>query len=208
MIPWGAIIGLAGQVASGIMSSKNNREAREMQQQQYEQQRAYLTAKMNEDPLKRSENVSLLNRFDRDAKEEMDKVDATGKILGATPEYSLAARKQIAGAKQDLMSGILEGESARRDKLQDSINTLDTNKAKADLAMHTAMQEQYANLAANAASAAGSLIDGMGYGKSSGSGSSSGSDSNSGSGSNDDKSSTSSAVTGGANRNDYHPADR
>lgn len=112
-----------------------------------------------QDPLTRSENARLLAQYDRKAQQQVDNAQGVAAITGATPEYTLAVQKAVADGRADLMGGMASEASERRDKYEDKAETARHQKVLDDQERRAARNQTYANLAANAASAAGSIID-------------------------------------------------
>lgn len=159
MFPWGAIVGLAGQAVSGISSVFNNKKTQSVADAEAARQEAYYNAQAMQDPLTRSENAKLLAQYDRKAKQQVDNAQGVATITGATPEYALGVQKAIANGRSNLMSGMASEASERRDKYEDKAETVRHEKVLDDQERRAARNQMYANLAANAASAAGSIMD-------------------------------------------------
>ncbi len=159
MFPWGAIVGLAGQAVSGISSVFNNKKTQSVADTEAARQEAYYNAQAMQDPLTRSENAKLLAQYDRQAQQQVDNAQGVATITGATPEYALGVQKAIANGRSNLMSGMASEASARRDKYEDKAETVRHEKVLDDQERRAARNQTYANLAANAASAAGSIMD-------------------------------------------------
>lgn len=165
MFPWGALIGLAGQAVSGIASAFNNRKMQQQADAEAARQKAYYEAKANENPLSRSENQHLLGQYDRDAQQQIENARGVAAITGATPEYGLAVQKGVAEGRANLMGQMAAGASARKDYFEQKGEETAHQKALDDQARRAERNQTYANLAANAASAAGSIIDAYGTAK-------------------------------------------
>ena len=159
MFPWGAIIGLAGQAVSGIASAINNRKQQRAADAEAARQQAYYDARANENPLARSENQYLLGQYDRDAQRQVETARSISAITGATPEYSLGVQKAVAEGRANLMGKMSAGASARADYYNQLGEQAKHTKFQEDQERKAARNQTYANLAANAASAAGSIID-------------------------------------------------
>lgn len=159
MFPWGAIVGLAGQAVSGISSVFNNKKTQSVADAEAARQEAYYNAQAMQDPLTRSENAKLLAQYDRQAQQQVDNAQGVATITGATPEYALGVQKAIADGRSNLMSGMASEASERRDKYEDKAETVRHEKVLDDQERRAARNQTYANLAANAASAAGSIMD-------------------------------------------------
>lgn len=157
--PWGAIVGLAGQAVSGIASAMNNRKMQQAADAETARQVASNEAKAYENPLSRSENQQALAQYDRTSKQQLENARGVATITGATPEYALGVQKGIADGRAELMGGIAAGASAQKDKYLDKAEKAKERKFADDQERRLARNTTYANLAANAASAAGSIID-------------------------------------------------
>lgn len=157
----GSILGAAGSVASGIMSSINNKKALQAQQAEAARQQAYYEAKANEDPLGKASSQRLLNEYDRKSQNQLQAAQGVAAITGATPEYSLAVQKGIAEGRADLMGNISANHEATADKALEQAELARQQAAKAEQERLAARDQAYANLAANAASAAGSMMSGI-----------------------------------------------
>lgn len=162
MIPWGAIISLAGTAASGIMSKINNDKMENEQEGEFARQQAYYAAKAAENPLSRSENQRVLRQYDRDAQRQIENARNVAAITGATPEYGLAVQKNVAQGRADLMGNISAGASERADKYNENLETARQQQSAARLARMQQRNETFANLAANAANSFGSIVDSYG----------------------------------------------
>lgn len=159
MFPWGTIVGLAGQAVSGIASAYNNKRMQQAADSESEYQQAYYNAKANENPLARSENARLLANYDRKAQQQIDQAQGIATITGATPEYMLGVQKGVADGRASLMGTMAGGASERKDKFEEKAENARHQKILDDQQRRADRNTTYANLAANAASAAGSIID-------------------------------------------------
>jgi hypothetical protein len=157
----GSILGAAGSVASGIMSSINNKKALQAQQAEAARQQAYYEAKANEDPLSKASSRRLLNEYDRKSQKQLQAAQGVAAITGATPEYTLAVQNGIAEGRADLMGNISANHEATAERALEQAELARQQASKAELERLAARDQAYANLAANAASAAGSMISGM-----------------------------------------------
>lgn len=155
----GAILGLAGTAASGLMSYFNNKQAQQQADAEAARQQAFYEAKANENPLSRSENQHLLGQYDRQAQQQIENARGVAAITGATPEYGLAVQKAVANGRADLMGNMAVGASARADKYNQLGEEARHQKAMDDQARIAARNETFANLAANAANIVGSSFE-------------------------------------------------
>lgn len=159
MIGLGAIVSLAGQAASGIMSAVNNRKIQSAADREAARQVAYNEAKAYEDPLSRSENQAAIRAYDRGSQAQLEQAQNVAAITGATPEYSLGVQKGISEGRADLMRGVAKNASADRDKYLSEADNVKHEKFKDDQKRKAERDTTYANLAANAANAFGGILD-------------------------------------------------
>ena len=160
MIPFGTIVSLAGQAASGIMSVVNNKRVARKEDAEYARQQAEYASRETENPMSRSESRAALNAYDKSAEQQVETARNVSKITGATPEYSLGVQKAAQDGRGNVVSGIAEGASARADKARGAVEGARQEQAKAEVARMQARNETYATLAGNAANAFGGIIDG------------------------------------------------
>lgn len=158
MIPFGALISLAGIAASGIKSAVNNSRAQEEADAEYQRRQTYYAGKAAEDPLARSESKRVLNQYDRDSERQVETARNVAAITGATPEYALAVQKGVAEGRANLMGNIAAGASERRDKYEALGEQARQDKATADRERRATRNETFGALAANAANAFGSIV--------------------------------------------------
>jgi hypothetical protein len=157
----GTILGVAGNVASGVMSAINNKKARQQQEAEDARAIAYQEAKANEDPLSRASNQRLLSEYDRKAKAQVEQARNVAAITGATPEYTLAVQDIAAQGRADLMGDIAEAGEERADKAEELAEKARQRAAANKLELAKQRNQTYANLAANASNAAKSMISGI-----------------------------------------------
>lgn len=157
----GAIVGVAGTAASGIMSAINNKKRERQAQAESARRIAQAEAMANEDPLARAGNQRLLAQYDREGKRQIENARNVSAITGATPEYAVAVQEGIAQGRADMMSNIAAEADARRDKYLDKAEEARREAANAAEERALERNQTYANIAANAAQAAGSMLSGI-----------------------------------------------
>lgn len=160
MFPWAAIVGLAGQAASGILSANANRKAQQRADEEYARQKAFYETQMYQDPLQRSENQALLGALKRQLDEQNEQAVAVSKITGATPEMQVAMNQNAANAYGNAVGNMMAGESARREEYAEKLNKAYNDKANADIARWNDRQQSFANIASNAANMFTTLLSG------------------------------------------------
>lgn len=159
LFPWSAVLGLAGQAASGIYSAINNARLRRQQEAESARQQAHYAAKAAENPLSRSENQRVMNEYDRKSQQQIENARNVAAITGATPEYALAVQKGVAQGRADLMGNIAAGASERKDKYEELGEQARQQKSQNEVERLAARNETFANLASNAANAFGSIVN-------------------------------------------------
>ena len=160
MFPLGALIGLGGQLAGGVMSIINNRNIQKQADAEAARQQAHYAAKENENPLARSEVQHLLGQYDRASQQQIENAKGVAAITGATPEFTTAVQKGVAEGRANLMGDVAAGASKRADYYNQLGEQAKHQKAMEDQERRLARNQTYAALAANAASAVGSIMDG------------------------------------------------
>lgn len=160
MFPWGAIIGLAGLGASSALSAINNKKQQQAADAEAARQKVYYDAKANENPLSRSEVQHVLGQYDRAAEKQIENARSVAAITGATPEFTTAVQKGVAEGRANLMGNVAAGASQRADYYNMLGEQAQHQKALDDQRRRYERNQTYAALAANAASAVGSIMDG------------------------------------------------
>lgn len=163
---WGALIGLAGQAVSGIASIINNRRQQQAADAEAARQQAMYSAKANENPLSRSDNQHVLGQYDRDAQKQVETARNIAAIKGGTPEAAAAVQKAEAEGRANLMGQMAAGASRRADYYNELGEQAAHQKFLDDQERRAARNQTYANLASNAASAAGGIMDSYSTGSS------------------------------------------
>ena len=160
MFPWGALIGLGGLAVSSALSTVNNRKQQQAADAEAARQKAYYDAKANENPLSRSEVQHVLGQYDRAAQQQIENARGVAAITGATPEFAAAVQKGVAEGRANLMGNVAAGASKRADYYNMLGEQARHQKALEDQQRRYERNQTYAALAANAASAVGSIMDG------------------------------------------------
>jgi hypothetical protein len=155
----GAILGAAGNVASGVMSIINKRKQMQEQGAESARQQAYYDSKANEDPLSKASSQRLMSQYDRKAQEQMQKAQGVAAITGATPEYTLAVQKGVAEGRAELMGDIAANAEATQEKALEQSEKARQEAAQNRLKMLAEQNQSFANLAANAGNAANAMIN-------------------------------------------------
>lgn len=159
MFPWGAFISLAGGAIAKGFSSAEEKKAKQERDAEYARQQASLEAKKNENPFSRSDVQHTLGQYDRQSQQQIENAKGVGAITGATPEYYSAVQKGVAQGRADLMGDIAAGASARADKYEEQLEESRRAQAADQQEFRNQRLTNAGNLAANALSSLGSLVD-------------------------------------------------
>lgn len=156
---WAAIASLAAQGVNTYLDVSNERAKRKLENDEADRQDSYYSMKENENPLVRSDDKELLSEYNRQSERQLERAENVGKIMGATPEFGLAVQGEIANGRANLLGDIASGESQRRDYFSRLRELARQKKAENEMARLNANTTKYANLAANAASTFGAMMD-------------------------------------------------
>ncbi len=103
--------------AAAWQSSKETKKARAEEQKNYEYNRDYLNSMYYRDPLSATGNRSLLKLRDEQRADNLEAMNNRAVASGATVENRLAAQKAENQTDSRLISSLLQGEDARRDRI-------------------------------------------------------------------------------------------
>ena len=145
---------------SGAMSVINNKNIQSAADAEANRQQSYYEAKANENPLSRSEVQHVLGQYDRAAQKQIENARGVAAITGATPEFSTAVQKSVAEGRANLMGDVSADASKRADHFNALAESARHQKELDDQQRRYERNQTYANLAANSASAVGSIMDG------------------------------------------------
>ena len=112
-------LGVAGASALGgaIGSAANTAKARREESRMYNEAKGFLNSQYYRDPLSTVGNRSILKRLDERMKDAQDAINNRAVAGGATFENQLAARQSANETMSGVYSNLLQGEDARRDRL-------------------------------------------------------------------------------------------
>ena len=124
-----ALIGLGisaiGSAIGAIGSSVKNRKAQEERTRSYEEAKSYLDSLYYRDPLSTVGNRALLKSMDERMKDQTDALNNRMVAGGATMENQLAARESNNRTMSNVYTSLLQGEDARRDRIDSQRLQLD-----------------------------------------------------------------------------------
>ena len=124
---------ISGLIAAGSagMSAYNRAKADRERQQNYENARAYLNSLYYRDPLSTVGNRSLLKTVQQNHADEIDAVQNRMAAGGGTMENALAARQASNEGLDRVYGQRLQGEDARRERIDQQRLALDSQNSLA-----------------------------------------------------------------------------
>ena len=152
---WGTIASLAlsgaGAVASAIGSSKANKLRQQELDKQRQRANAFYDTELFQDPTQRSDNQAYLKLLDEKMKKANEIYSAKNKITGGTREQSLAQQENMTNAYADVLTNMASTTSQRRDALLQQKRKAEEFYDNQQVGINQAQQQNWANLAKNAA---------------------------------------------------------
>jgi hypothetical protein len=150
------ILTAAGLAASAIGSgvqAYQNAKANELAETNYNRQRGQLLTDMYANPLDSVANKALLSQMDRRLEKQNEAVANQAAAGGATFENTLAAKQAGNEAMADVVSGLMQGETARRDSMRQQLLNLDSQRTAQQIAAKQASGAGWASLGDNVSGA-------------------------------------------------------
>lgn len=154
-------IAAAGATAGAVGSASNRRKAREEETRNYQNAKSYLNSLYYRDPLTTVGNRSLLKTVRENYKSDLDALQNRAIAGGATMENALAARQANNENLDKVYSKLLQGEDARRDRIDAQRMQLDDRHSAAVQSGYLQAAQDWQQWGSQIASAA------MSYGSSS-----------------------------------------
>lgn len=128
------LIGMAASaVGAGIQANENARAA-QLAEENYNKQRQQLLTDMYANPLDSIGNKALLSQMDRRLNKQEEAIANQAAAGGATFENTLAAKQAGNEAMADVVSGIMQGDQARKDSLRTQLLNLDSQRTAQQIA--------------------------------------------------------------------------
>lgn len=125
--------GAASMIGAGI-NSFQNAKANQLAEDNYNKQRGQLLTDMYANPLDSVANKALLSQMDRRLNKQEEAIANQAAAGGATFENTLAAKQASNEAMADVVSGIMQGEQARRDTFRQQLLNLDSQRTAQQIA--------------------------------------------------------------------------
>lgn len=117
----------ASAIGAGIQAFQNSK-ANKMAEENYNRTRGQLLTDMYASPLDSVANKALLSQMDRRLDRQADAIANQAAAGGATFENTLAAKQAGNDAMADVVSGLVQGEQARRDSYRQQLLNLDSQR--------------------------------------------------------------------------------
>ena len=146
------ILTAAGLAASAIGAGVNayqNAQANKLAEENYNNQRRLMLSDRYANPLDSIANKALLSQMDRRLNKREEAIENQAAAGGATFENTLAAKQASNEAMADVVSGIMQGETARRDAMKQQLLNLDSQRTAQQIAARQQSGQNWMSLANN-----------------------------------------------------------
>lgn len=153
---------LGSAIGTGIQSFQNAKAA-ELAENSYNNTRGRLLTDMYANPLDLVANKALLTQMDRRLDRQEEAVANQAAAGGATFENTLAAKQASNEAMADVVSGIMQGETARQDAFRNQLLNLDQQRTAQRMALKQQSGANWAsmfnNLSSSLTTLGGAMIE-------------------------------------------------
>ena len=146
------ILTAAGLAASAIGAGVNayqNAQANKLAEENYNNQRRLMLSDRYANPLDSIANKALLSQMDRRLNKREEAIENQAAAGGATFENTLAAKQASNEAMADVVSGLMQGETARRDAMKQQLLNLDSQRTAQQIAARQQSGQNWMSLANN-----------------------------------------------------------
>lgn len=143
------LIGLATSAIGTGIQAYNNAKGAELAEQNYNKVRGQLLTDMYANPLDSIANKALLSQMDRRLDKREKAIENQAAAGGATFENVLAAKQASNEAMADVVSGLMQGEQARRDNLRSQLLDIDSQRVAQQIAQKQQSGAGWASLGNN-----------------------------------------------------------
>lgn len=142
--------GLAASTLGAGINAYQNAQANKLAETNYNNQRGQLLTDMYASPLDSVANKALLSQMDRRLAKQNEAVMNQAAAGGATFENTLAAKQAGNEAMADVVSGLMQGETARRDAMKQQLLNLDMQRTAQQMAAKQQAGQAWASMGDNA----------------------------------------------------------
>ena len=150
-------LSLAASALGTGLQAHQNAKANQLAQDHYNTQRDRLLTDMYANPLDSVANKALLSQMDRRLKKQTEAVENSAAAGGATFENTLAAKQAGNEAMADVISGMMQGEQARRDTIKNQLLNIDSQRTAQQIAAKQQSGAGWASLGNGLAGSLGTL---------------------------------------------------
>lgn len=147
------LIGLAASAIGTGINAAQNAKAGKLAEDNYNRQRGQLLTDMYANPLDSVANKALLSQMDRRLRKQSEAVENQAAAGGATFENTLAAKQAGNEAMADVVSGIMQGEQARKDAYKQQLLNIDSQRTAQQMAMKQQAGQNWAAMGNNVSGA-------------------------------------------------------
>lgn len=138
-------------IGTGIQASQNAK-ANKLAEQNYNRTRSLLLSDKYTNPLDLVANKALLSQMDRRLNKREEAIENQAAAGGATVENVLAAKQASNEVMADVVSGLMQGETARQDALRNQLLNVDSQRTAQQMAAKQASGANWANMFGNVSS--------------------------------------------------------
>lgn len=147
------LIGLGVSAIGAGIQAGQNAKANKLAEDNYNQTRGRLLTDMYANPLDSVANKALLSQMDRRLDKRERAIENQAAAGGATFENTLAAKQASNEAMADVVSGIMQGEQARRDSFRNQLLDIESRRIQQQIAAKQQSGAGWASLANNVSGA-------------------------------------------------------
>lgn len=138
-------------IGTGIQASQNAK-ANRLAQDNYNRTRDVLLSDKYTNPLDLVANKALLSQMDRRLNKREEAIENQAAAGGATVENVLAAKQASNEAMADVVSGLMQGETARQDAIRNQLLNVDSQRVAQQMAAKQVSGANWANMFGNVSS--------------------------------------------------------
>ena len=138
-------------IGTGIQASQNAK-ANRLAEDNYNRTRDVLLSDKYTNPLDLVANKALLSQMDRRLNKREEAIENQAAAGGATVENVLAAKQASNEAMADVVSGLMQGETARQDAIRNQLLNVDSQRVAQQMAAKQASGANWANMFGNVSS--------------------------------------------------------
>lgn len=146
-------VGLAASAIGAGIQAAQNAKANKLAEQNYNRTRGQLLTDMYASPLDSIANKALLSQMDRRLEKQNEAIENRAAAGGATFENTLAAKQAGNEVMADAVTGLVQGETARRDAYKSQLLNLDSQRTAQQIAAKQQSGAGWASLGNNVSSA-------------------------------------------------------